>query len=106
MLQLLWCFFADYLLGKGGYVFGRVVLSVCLFVCGQHYSNSYERIGMKFYGGLMVYMYKKSAYIFTCSFVLPSVQFDDPTYLPLIGPRNILQLIQSSIVTCAVWSNR
>ena len=27
-----------------------VSLSVCLFVCGQHYSKSYERIGMKFYG--------------------------------------------------------
>ena len=30
-----------------------VCLSVCLFVCGQHYSNSYERIGMKFYGGVL-----------------------------------------------------
>ena len=29
-----------------------VSLSVCLFVCGQHYSISYERIGMKFYGGV------------------------------------------------------
>ena len=29
-----------------------VSLSVCLFVCGQHYSKSYERIGMKFYGGV------------------------------------------------------
>ena len=37
-----------YLLGKGGYVFGGVDLSVCLSVCGQHYSESYERIGMKF----------------------------------------------------------
>ena len=27
-----------------------VSLSVCLFVCGQRYSKSYERIGMKFYG--------------------------------------------------------
>ena len=26
-----------------------VCLSVCLFVCEQHYSKSYERIGMKFY---------------------------------------------------------
>ena len=26
-----------------------VSLSVCLFVCGQHYSKSCERIGMKFY---------------------------------------------------------
>ena len=28
-----------------------VCLFVCLSVCGQHYSTSYERIGMKFYGG-------------------------------------------------------
>ena len=42
-----------YLLGKGGYVFGSVGLSVCLFVCGQHYSKSYERIGMKFYGRVL-----------------------------------------------------
>ena len=30
-----------------------VCLSVCLFVCGQHYSTSYERIGMKFYGRVL-----------------------------------------------------
>ena len=42
-----------YLLGKGGYVFGSVGLSVCLFVCGQHYLKSYERIEMKFYGGVL-----------------------------------------------------
>ena len=50
-----------YLLGKGGYVFGSVGLSVCLFVslfvclfvCGQHYSKSNKRIGMKFYGGVL-----------------------------------------------------
>ena len=42
-----------YLLGKGGYVFGSVGLSVCLSVCGQHYSKSYERIGVKFYGGVL-----------------------------------------------------
>ena len=30
-----------------------VSLSVCLFVCGQHYSKSYERIGMKFYGRVL-----------------------------------------------------
>ena len=30
-------------LGKGGYVVGSVGLSVCLSVCGQHYSESYER---------------------------------------------------------------
>ena len=44
----------NYLLEKGGYVFGSVGLYVCLlvcfFVCGQHYSNSYEWIGMKFEG--------------------------------------------------------
>ena len=53
--------FLCYLLGKGGYVCGSVglfvclsvCLSVCLFVCGQHYSKSYERIGMKFYGGVL-----------------------------------------------------
>ena len=41
-----------YLLGKGGYVFGSVGLSVCLFVCG-HNLKSYERIEMKFYGGVL-----------------------------------------------------
>ena len=30
-----------------------VCLSVCLFVCEQHYSKSYERIGMKFYGRVL-----------------------------------------------------
>ena len=35
-----------YLLGKGGYVFGGVGLSVC----GQHYSKSYEWTGMIFLG--------------------------------------------------------
>ena len=30
-----------------------VCLSVCLSVCGQHYSKSYERIGMKFYGWVL-----------------------------------------------------
>ena len=39
-----------YILGKGVYVFGCVGLSVCLFVCGQHYSKSYKRIGMIFCG--------------------------------------------------------
>ena len=29
---------------------GSIGLSVCLSVCGQHYSNIYEWIGMKFYG--------------------------------------------------------
>ena len=49
--------FIHYLLGKGGYVFGSVglsvCLSVCLFLCEQHYSRSYERIGMKFYGRVL-----------------------------------------------------
>ena len=36
----------SYLLGKGGYVFGSVGLSVCLFVCEEHYSKTYERIGI------------------------------------------------------------
>ena len=30
-----------------------VCLFVCLFVCGQHYSKSYEWIGIKFYGRLL-----------------------------------------------------
>ena len=30
-----------------------VCVFVCLFVCGQHYSKSYERIAMKFYGGVL-----------------------------------------------------
>ena len=30
-----------------------VCLFVCLSVCGQHYSKNYERIGVKFYGGVM-----------------------------------------------------
>ena len=38
----------NYLLGKGGYVFGSVGLSVCLSV-----SNSYERTEMKLYGGVL-----------------------------------------------------
>ena len=46
-------YFYFYLLGKGGYVFGNVGLSVCLFVCEQHYSKCYERIGMKFYGRVL-----------------------------------------------------
>ena len=49
--------FNFYLLGKRGYVFGSVglsvCLSVCLVVCGQHYSTRYERIGMKFFGGAL-----------------------------------------------------
>ena len=42
-----------YLLGKGGYVFGGVGLSVCLSVCGQHYSKSYERTEMQFLGQVL-----------------------------------------------------
>ena len=30
-----------------------VCLFVCLFVCGQHYSKTYEWIGMKFYGRVL-----------------------------------------------------
>ena len=30
-----------------------LVALVSLFVCGQHYSKSYERIGMKFYGRVL-----------------------------------------------------
>ena len=41
-----------YLLGKGGYVFSSIGLSVCLSVCG-HYSKTYERIRMKFCGGVL-----------------------------------------------------
>ena len=37
-----------------------VSLSVCLFVCGQHYSKSYERIGMKFYGGRVLSSTRKN----------------------------------------------
>ena len=47
----------NYPLGKVDYVFGSVGLSVSLFVClfvyGENYSASYERIGMKFYGGVL-----------------------------------------------------
>ena len=46
--QVQWWLAHNYLLGKGGYVFGSVGLSVC----GQHYSKNYQRIGMKFYGGV------------------------------------------------------
>ena len=30
-----------------------VSLSVSLFVCGQHYSKSYKRIGMKLFEGVL-----------------------------------------------------
>ena len=41
-----------YLLGKGGYMFSVCIGLFGLFVCEQHYSKSYERIVMKFYGGV------------------------------------------------------
>ena len=41
----------NYLLGKGGYVFGSVGLSVCLWTTLLKKSD--ERIGMKFYGGVL-----------------------------------------------------
>ena len=40
----------SYLLGKGGYIFG--IALVYLSVCDQHYLKCYERIVMKFYGGV------------------------------------------------------
>ena len=39
--------------------FGSVRLSVCLFVCGQHYLKRYKRIGVKFYGGVLGSTMKK-----------------------------------------------
>ena len=38
---------------EGMFLVVLVCLSVCLFVCGQHYSKSYEWIGMKFYEGVL-----------------------------------------------------
>ena len=38
---------------KGGYFFDNIGLSVCLFVCGKHYSKRYKWIGTKFYGGVL-----------------------------------------------------
>ena len=41
-------------LGQGGLrSLSASSLFVCLFVCEQHYSKSYERIGMKFYGRVL-----------------------------------------------------
>ena len=37
---------------EGGYVFGSVCLSVCLSVCPSDYSQTYERILTKFFGGV------------------------------------------------------
>ena len=34
------------------FLVSMVCQSVCLFVSEQHYSKSYERIAMKFYGGV------------------------------------------------------
>ena len=45
-----------FLICKGGYVFGSVGLSVCLFVCLSEDNitqKSYERIGVKFNGGVL-----------------------------------------------------
>ena len=39
-----------YLLGKGGYIYGGIGLPVCLSLCGQHCSKSYERTEMNFLG--------------------------------------------------------
>ena len=36
-----------------------LVTLVCLFVCRQHYSKSYDRIGLKFYGGVLGSTMKK-----------------------------------------------
>ena len=46
----------SFLICKGGYVFGSVGLSVCLFVCLSEDNitqKSYERIGVKFNGGVL-----------------------------------------------------
>ena len=45
-----------FLICKGGYVFGSVGLSVCLCVCLSEDNitqKSYERIGVKFNGGVL-----------------------------------------------------
>ena len=46
------CTFFYYLLFLAKEVMFLVAL-VCLFVCGQNCSKSYERIRMKFYGGAL-----------------------------------------------------
>ena len=51
-----------FLICKGGYVFGSVGLSVCLFVCLSEDNitqKSYERIGVKFNGGVLGSTMKK-----------------------------------------------
>ena len=43
-----------HLLGKGGYVFGSVALSVCLFVClWTTLNKKLKQTGMKLYGGVL-----------------------------------------------------
>ena len=37
-----------------------LVVLVCMSVCGQHYSESYERIGMKCYGVVLSSIMKNS----------------------------------------------
>ena len=44
-----WCFI---ICGKEVMFYGSVGLSFCWSVCSQHYLKSYERIAMKFYGGI------------------------------------------------------
>ena len=57
-LYLDWFYFVCiYLLGKGGYVFGSIGLSICLFIC--LWTKNYEWIGMKFYGGALGSTVKK-----------------------------------------------
>ena len=51
--------FHNFLLGKRGYVFSSIGLFLCLNVCKQPYSKSYERIAMEFYGGFRVGKTKK-----------------------------------------------
>ena len=46
-------FFVTSLAKEVMFLVALVCLSICLFVCEQHYSKSYERIGMKFYGRVL-----------------------------------------------------
>ena len=52
-LAALVCLFVTSLAKEVMFLVILVCLSVCLFVCGQHYSKSYELIGMKFYGRVL-----------------------------------------------------
>ena len=45
--------FINYIVKEVMFLVAMVCLSVCLSVCGQHYSISYKRIGVKFYGGVL-----------------------------------------------------